>query len=151
MTTNYYYYNDIIAFCIDSMGKLRWEQRIPKTQVSINDFGPYSSYASFVDGQNLHFLFNDAASNYDQTGQFKLGLEEVNPFSLSKNRNVGALVQINLEDGSMHRQVSHQRSEKNILLVPKAFEIDRLHNGLITYGVLGPQETFGYIQLQFAP
>lgn len=151
MTTNYYYYNDIIAFCIDSMGKLRWEQRIPKTQVSINDFGPYSSYASFVDGQNLHFLFNDAASNYDQTGQFKLGLEEVNPFSLSKNRNVGAWVQINLEDGSMHRQVSHQRSEKNILLVPKAFEIDRLHNGLITYGVLGPQEIFGYIQLQFAP
>lgn len=151
MTTNYYYYNDIVAFCIDTAGSLRWEQRIPKTQVSINDYGPYSSYCSYLDNQSFNFIFNDAASNYDQGGQFRQGLEEVNAFSLSRNRNVGAVVRIDLENGQMSRSISHQRSEKNILLVPKAFEFDALRNGIITYGVLGPQEIFGHIQLITKP
>lgn len=151
MTTNYYYYNDIIAFCIEANGQLRWEQRIPKIQVSINDYGPFSSYASFTDGTSLHFIFNDSKANYDATGQFIEQAQGIAAFSLTKQRNVGALVQIDLKSGNSKRQVSHERVTDNILLVPKAFEFDRKNMGLYTYGILGPQQKFGYIQLQAAP
>jgi hypothetical protein len=37
------------------------------------------------------------------------------------------------------------------LLIPKAFEFDIKNRGIYTYGVLGPQEKFGYIRLQTTP
>jgi hypothetical protein len=151
MTTNYYYYNDIVAFCIAPNGQLRWEQRIPKIQVSINDYGPFSSYASFIDSTSLNFIFNDTETNYDENGVFKEGLKEVATFSLSKNKNVGAWVRIDIQTGQMQRQVSHERATENILLIPKAFEFDLQNRGIYTYGVLGPQEKFGYIRLQTTP
>jgi hypothetical protein len=151
MTTNYYYYNDIVAFCIDPSGKLLWENRIPKIQVSINDYGPYSSYASFTDASTLNFIFNDNKANYDPNGFFRNDLKEVASFSLSKNRNVGAWVQIDLKTGQMNRQICHERTNENLLIIPKAFEFDLKNLGLYTYGILGPQEKFGYIHLQTAP
>lgn len=151
MTTNYYYYNDIVAFCIDSSGQLRWEQRIPKIQVSINDYGPFSSYASFIDSTSLNFIFNDSQVNYNENGTFKNDLKEVAAFSLSKNRNVGAWVRIDIQTGQLQRQISHERATENILLIPKAFEFDNKNKGLYTYGILGPQEKFGYIRLQTTP
>lgn len=151
MTTNYYYYNDIVAFCIDSSGRLRWEQRIPKTQVSINDYGPFSSYASFIDSTSLNFIFNDSQVNYDENGSFKNDLNEVATFSLSKSRNVGAWARIDIQTGQIQRQVSHERATENILLIPKAFEFDNKNKGIYTYGILGPQEKFGYINLQTTP
>jgi hypothetical protein len=151
MTTNYYYYNDIVAFCIDAGGQLCWEQRIPKIQVSINDYGPFSSYASFMDSTSLNFIFNDSQANYDENGSFKKDLKEVATFSLSKNRNVGAWVRIDIQTGQLQRQVSHERATENILLIPKAFEFDIKNKGLYTYGILGPQEKFGYIRLQTDP
>ncbi len=151
MTTNYYYYNDIVAFCIDPTGQLRWEQRIPKIQVSINDYGPFSSYASFIDSTSMNFIFNDTETNYDENGVFKEGLKEVATSSLSKNKNVGAWVQIDIQTGQMTRKISHERATENILLIPKAFEFDFKNRGIYTYGVLGPQEKFGYIRLQTTP
>jgi hypothetical protein len=151
LTTNYYYYNDIVAFCIDTNGQLRWEHRIPKSQVSINDYGPYSSYASFTDSRSINFIFNDSRSNYDPTGVFNNSNQEVAQFSLSKQRNVGAWVQIDLQTGHLTRQISHERSTENILLVPKAFAFDYNSQGIFTYGILGPQEKFGYIHLQTSP
>ena len=147
-TYTYYYYNDIVAFCIDSSGHLLWEQRIPKRQFSINDYGPYSSYASFLGDSSICFIFNDTESNYDAYGQFLPTDQEVQTFSLSKNRNVGAFVQINLQTGLMTRQVGHQRKDENTLLVPKAFAYDRKNKGLYTYGIFGPQEKFGYLQFK---
>jgi hypothetical protein len=151
LTTNYYYYNDIVAFCIDTNGQLRWEHRIPKIQVSINDYGPYSYYASFTDGRSLNFIFNDSRSNYDPAGVFNSVKQEVAQFSLSKQRNVGAWVQIDLQTGNLTRQIGHERSTENILLVPKAFAFDYNNQGIFTFGILGPQEKFGYIHLQTTP
>ena len=99
----------------------------------------------------MNFIFNDAAANYDQDGKFRSNLEEVATFSLTRNRNVGAWVRIDLQTGIVERKVSHQRAEQNILLVPKTFEFDVLNHQILTYGVLGPQEIFGYIELQNKP
>ncbi|MFM8659526.1 MAG: hypothetical protein ACKOCQ_06305, partial [Candidatus Nitrosotenuis sp.] len=147
-TYTYYYYNDIIAFFIDTNGQLRWEQRIPKRQYSINDNGPYSSYASFLSDQRICFIFNDSQSNYDENGQFVQNADEVQTFSLSKNRNVGAYVTIDLKTGQQTRQIGHERKDENILLVPKAFTYDRKNKGLYTFGIFGPQEKFGYLQFK---
>jgi hypothetical protein len=147
-TYTYYYYNDIVAFCIDTNGQLLWEQRIPKRQYSVNDYGPYSSYASFLGKQSICFIFNDTELNYDANGQFLQSGHEVATFSLSKNRNVGALVQIDLKTGVQTRQIGHQRKDENTLLVPKAFTFDLKNKGLYTYGIFGPQEKFGYLQFK---
>lgn len=148
MTTNYYYYNDIVAFCIDTNGQLRWEQRIPKIQVSVNDYGPYSSYASFLNDNNLNFIFNDSRSNYNNEGIFNSQIQDLASFSLTKQRNVGAWVLIDLNSGQMKRQIIHERSTDPILLVPKAFVFDTHNLGMYSYGELGPQEKFGYIHLK---
>ena len=99
----------------------------------------------------MHFIFNDSKSNYDEAGNFKNLTQDVASFSLSRQRNVGAWVQIDLKSGNMSRQISYERSNENILLVPKAFEFDRKNIGMYTYGIFGPQEKFGYIQLKTNP
>jgi hypothetical protein len=104
-----------------------------------------------MDSTSLNFIFNDSQANYDENGSFKKDLKEVATFSLSKNRNVGAWVRIDIQTGQLQRQVSHERATENILLIPKAFEFDIKNKGLYTYGILGPQEKFGYIRLQTTP
>jgi hypothetical protein len=104
-----------------------------------------------MDSTSLNIIFNDTETNYDENGVFKEGLKEVATFSLSKNKNVGAWVQIDFQTGQMTRKISHERASENILLIPKAFEFDIKNQGIYTYGVLGPQEKFGYIRLQTTP
>ncbi|MEN9699893.1 MAG: hypothetical protein RLZZ301_1091 [Bacteroidota bacterium] len=148
ISTTYYYYNDIIAFCIDSSGHLKWQQRIPKSQVSINDHGPFSSFACFLSGDHLFFIFNDSESNYGEDGQFNRKQGTVQAFSLSKFKNVGAVAQLDVTNGQQQRYILHQRQDQDILLVPKAFQQDRKNQGIYTYGIYGPQEKFGYLQFK---
>ncbi|MDH5399553.1 MAG: hypothetical protein OEX02_15495, partial [Cyclobacteriaceae bacterium] len=44
-TMYYYYRNDIIIVSFSPEGEIKWLDKIPKTQVTVNDGGLYSSYA----------------------------------------------------------------------------------------------------------
>ncbi|MEO0403979.1 MAG: hypothetical protein AAF193_03835, partial [Bacteroidota bacterium] len=58
-----YIYNDLIAMRLDSAGQQLWQVRIPKQQVSVDDGGPYSSFAFALEQDTVHIWFNDHPDN----------------------------------------------------------------------------------------
>ncbi|MBX9851996.1 MAG: hypothetical protein K2X86_09580 [Cytophagaceae bacterium] len=63
-TTVYkYHYNDIIVININPEGNIQWATKIPKTQITSNDGGFFSSYSMAVASDKLYFVFNDNPKN----------------------------------------------------------------------------------------
>ncbi len=142
----YYYYNDIIAYKIDTTGTFSWVKKIEKDQVSINDGGPYSSFESFVDDGRVYFIFNDNLNNYDANGQF-LNPERLNSANYSKRRNAVSLTSIDLESGESIRTSFLQRDRNNSLVVPKLFTVNYRTRELLIYSISGQREKIGLIDL----
>jgi hypothetical protein len=78
---NHYY--DIGVFSINSDGTLDWQTNMPKSQVSENDDGYYSSFA-FLEANNvLKFLYNEDFYNIGNFVEYN-----VNPNGLIKRQSV---------------------------------------------------------------
>ena len=137
-----YYYNDIIAYKIDSSGVFSWVNKIRKYQVSVNDGGPYSSFESFVDNGQVHFIFNDHIKNYDADGVF-LDDERVHTANYGRNRNAVAIASIDLSSGETERTTFYDDPEKNTLVMPKLFSVNTKTMELWLYSVSGRKEKFG--------
>lgn len=144
-TTYTYYYNDIIAFKVGKDGGFNWLKKINKYQVSSNDGGPYSSYARFIDNGKLCFIFNDHVKNYDEAGRY-LDNDKTYPANFGKNKNVVAIVEVDLEDGNTVRKTFFDRKEITALAVPKLFQIDYKTGEMLLYAVYGKKERFGILQ-----
>jgi hypothetical protein len=66
-TTSYnYYYNDIIVVSIRPDASVKWIKKIPKLQITSNDFGYLSSYALVIANNKLNFIFNDHPKNLEE-------------------------------------------------------------------------------------
>ncbi|MFT5777196.1 MAG: hypothetical protein ACI837_000127 [Crocinitomicaceae bacterium] len=143
----YYYYNDIIAYKIDSSGSFDWVKKIKKYQVSINDGGPYSSFESFVDNGEVHFIFNDNLKNYRESGEF-IDQERIHTANYGRRNNAVSLASINLESGEMKRDMFFDRSENNTLVVPKLFSVNYKTRELWVYSVSGRKEKIGLLHLK---
>jgi len=62
-TTYYYHYNDIIVIDINKDGEINWATKIPKRQVSTNDYGYYSSYVIGVKEDKIYLFYLDHIDN----------------------------------------------------------------------------------------
>ena len=146
-TTYTYYYNDIIAFKVNTDGEFDWLKRISKSQISTNDGGPYSSYARFVDNGKICFIFNDNVRNYDESGKF-IGKEngDVYAANYGKKKNVVAIVELDIDEGELTRKTFFDRQEISALAVPKQFYIDYNTNEMLVYAVYGKKEKFGILK-----
>ncbi|MDB5227275.1 MAG: hypothetical protein JWN78_1468 [Bacteroidota bacterium] len=97
---NYYY--DIGVFSINNDGTLDWQTNMPKSQVSENDDGYFSSFAFFEVDNVLKFLYNEDFYNIGNFVEYN-----VNPNGLTKRQSV-----LNTE-------------KQNVVLVPlKAKQLD---------------------------
>lgn len=143
----YYYYNDIIAYKIDSTGEFSWVKKIEKDQVSVNDGGPYSSFESFVDGNRVYFIFNDNLQNYDEAGNFA-DPERLYSANYSRKRNAVALASVDLDSGDVQRTVFFERDQSKTLVVPKLFTVNYRSGELIIYSVAGAKEKIGVVKLK---
>ena len=143
----YYYYNDIIAYKIDTTGAFSWVKKIEKDQVSINDGGPYSSFESFVENGRVYFIFNDNLSNYNMNGEF-LYPQKLHSANYSRKRNAVSLTSIDLESGESVRTSFLERDRSNTLVVPKLFTVNYRTGELIIYSVAGQKEKIGVIDLK---
>ncbi len=56
--------NDIIVVSIKANGDIDWYQKIPKSQVTHNDYAQYSSYAFARKQDDIYFIFNDHPKNF---------------------------------------------------------------------------------------
>jgi len=144
-TMNYYYYDDIIAFRISSSGELMWQKRIPKSQVSTNDYGEFSSYCSFQSDSSLNFIFNDNQRNYDDFGIYDRTENNYYRFNLSKINNAVALVKIDLNSGEINREVIESRKEFNSIVQPKQFRLNSFNKEILMYSISGSFERFGIL------
>jgi hypothetical protein len=147
-TMNYYYYDDIIAFRISTDGQLIWQKRIPKSQVSTNDYGEFSSYCSFQSDSSLNFIFNDNQRNYDDFGIFDRTENNYYSFNLSKKNNAVALVKIDLTTGEINREVMESRKELNSIVLPKQFRLDSANKEILMYSISGSFERFGVLSFK---
>ena len=145
-TTYTYYYNDVIAYKVGKDGGFDWLAKIDKYQTSTNDGGPYSSYARYINDGKLCFIFNDSDRNYDEKGNHLKG-GRTYAANFGKRRNVVALVEIDLSNGSVERKTLFDRSEINALAVPKLFNVNYTKGEVLLYAVYGRNERFGKLQL----
>lgn len=147
-TINYYYYDDVIAFRISKDGQMVWQKRIPKSQVSTNDYGEFSSYCSFQSEKSLNFIFNDHLKNYDESGIYDRTEDNFYSFNLSKKNNAVALVKIDLETGVITREMMESRKDLDAIVVPKQCRVDHLNKNMLIYSIAGPQERFGILNFK---
>ena len=147
-TTNTYYYNDIIAFRIGLDGKFVWETRIAKQQVSVNDGGPYSSYQSFTNGKELHFIFNDNQRNYDELGEFSQFDGQIYSYNLSRRNNAVAICSINIETGKLERKTLFSRKELSSIVIPKMMKLNQKDKELLLYAITRGKERFGILSFK---
>ncbi|MFM7662525.1 MAG: hypothetical protein ACKO7P_12780, partial [Bacteroidota bacterium] len=143
---NYYYYDDILAFKIGVANNFDWCKTIQKNQSSINDDGPFSSYANYIDNGKFCIIFNDNINNYNSDGEFS-GETSIRPTNFNPRRNAVALVEIDLTTGNASRKSIFKQKEIKSMVLPKLFELNNQNQELILYGVSGSRERFGILKL----
>jgi hypothetical protein len=145
-SVNYYYYDDILAFKIGVNNSFDWCKTIEKSQSSLNDNGPFSSYSNYIDNGKFCVIFNDNVKNYNSAGDFtsENGIRSTN---FNRRRNAVALVEIDLKSGISTRRSIFNQKEINSMVLPKLFTLNRQNQELILYGVSGGRERFGVLKL----
>jgi hypothetical protein len=148
-TTNYYYYYmDIVAFKILKDGSFAWTNRIPKSQISLNDNGPYSSFIAFNNDQKAYLIFNDSKKNYDDANYFNQAQKNVYGFNLNPRKNVVAINSIDLNTGAMERKGFFTRKELSAIVVPKMMKVDWINKEVLLYAINRNREKFGIISFK---
>lgn len=145
---NYYYYMDIIVFKLASDGTYLWGRRIPKNQITMNDYGPFSSFIGFNNQNSAYVLFNDNKKNYDDGGVFSQNNNNIYGLNLSAWRNVVALVSIDLSTGNLERSTMFSGKELSAIVVPKTMKVDWKNKEVLLYAVNRSREKFGLISFK---
>ena len=140
----YYYYNNIIVYKIDSMGRLQWNKIISKNQHSINDGGYYLSFSKYVNDSSIFLIFNDNSKNYTENGVY---LNPSSPKTAYFNswRNAVALVEIDIESGKSKRKSIGGKKNTDTVLVPKLCIENEENKELFLYGKSGNKHRYGRI------
>jgi hypothetical protein len=148
-TVNYhYYFMDIVAFKMDENGRFAWEKRIPKSQVSINDNGSFSSFVAFNNENKAYLIFNDNQKNYDELGTFDRVDEAVAPFTLAPNKNAIAIVTLDVKDGAIRRESLTTRKELSAISIPKLMKVDWKNQQVLLYAMNRNRERFGILSFK---
>jgi len=145
---NYYYYMDVVVFKLAPDGAYMWGKRIPKTQITMNDNGPYSSFVAFNNQQKAYILFNDNKKNYDENGIFLRENSSVYGLNLSAWRNVVSLVTIDLSNGNNDRNTLFTRKDLSAIAVPKLMKVDWKNLEVLLYAINRNREKFGIISFK---
>jgi hypothetical protein len=135
----YYNYNDIIIVNIRPDGEIAWAARIPKSQVSRNDGGIYSSYSMSIVADKLFFIYNEDPRNLDPNRK--------KTYSESPDKSsVVVLAEVNKE-GQVKRAPLFQNKEEGIVTRPKICrQIGRKEMAI--YGESGRAYRFGTLSFE---
>jgi hypothetical protein len=147
-TTYTYYYNDLIVYKINNKGDFDWMKKIKKTQISRNDYGFYSSIASYITNDKINIVFNDNLKNYDDRGKFIEDNNRFYPTSYRKKTNCVSLVEIDLADGNVNRNTFFDRKETKAYAVPKKFSVDYTKKEMLMVLLFGRKEKYGVLSFE---
>ncbi len=138
--TYYYYYNDIIVVDIDSDGTINWTVKIPKTQLSSNDNGFYSSFLMAVHRDKMYMIFNDHLANVNNTTQFQ------KMTSTRSKRNIAASIVTIERDGTWKKQMLFPFSEPGLHFLPK-YSMQLTEDEILLYCYYRGSNRFGKFAL----
>ncbi len=139
-TTVYYLYNDIIVININPDGEIDWTAHIPKYQTSTDDGGFFLSYLLVVNGDKLHFIFNDNPKNLKRLAE---GKRQRSMGSPSKSMAIVATVDGN---GEVVRDKLFNSKEVSAILIPKLSKQTETNEALL-YGIKKRNSRFGRLRL----
>jgi hypothetical protein len=135
----YFNYNDIIVVNIQPDGEIAWSARIPKRQVSVNDFGQYSSYGMSIVADKLYFIYNDDPKNLDPRTT-KIQTENPDKYSVVTIAEVD-------RNGEVKRSPLFQNKENGVVVRPKlSKQVGRRE--LAIYGESGRRYKFGVLSFE---
>jgi hypothetical protein len=135
----YFNYNDIIVVNIQPDGEIAWSARIPKRQVSVNDFGQYSSYGMSIVADKLCFIYNDDPKNLDPRAK-KISAETPDKYSVVTIAEVD-------RNGEVKRSPLFQNKENGVVVRPKlSKQVGRRE--LAIYGESGRRYKFGVLSFE---
>ncbi|MGB0424466.1 MAG: hypothetical protein ACPGED_09085, partial [Flavobacteriales bacterium] len=132
-----YIYNDLVAIQLDEKGKITWNARIPKEQMSVDDNGPYSSFAVANSNGKLILLFNDHPGNTELLAEnSKVRLKPFRSFG----KSVITMVELD-STGNMTRRTLSDSKVGNSIFKPKLFSL--INNGVWLYADYRRDYRFG--------
>lgn len=143
----YYYYNDLLAYKLDSTGTVEWVNRVPKYQQSINDNAIHLSASNIIANNKLYLLFNDHRKNYDDSQHFK-NISFPKMSATSNKNNVIAVTEIDLKTGNSIRKSLPGRNELSTLFIPGLSRENIKDNSLLLYSNQGNKHRFGKLSFQ---
>lgn len=109
-----YNYNDIIVVNINPDGSIAWSTLIPKTQVTRNDGGYFSSYSKAIVRDKIYFVYNNNRRNFDSRGGS-------GDFNFDGRQSIIALTEVN-KNGDFFTYPLFDNREADILTRPKVCE-----------------------------
>ena len=137
-SNTYYIYNDMIAINVNPDMSIKWATKIPKKQITVNDWGIFSSYEYAIVHDKIYLIFNDNPDN----------LQEADPQRI-KNFNgkssVATLITINA-DGKWNKSLLFSNRDEGVILRPKICE-QISDNEFFLYAERGKDYVIGKIDL----
>ena len=110
-TVYYHHNNDLIVIKISKDGEIKWMDKIMKTQ-NVSSTSRYNSYALFVKGESLYFVFNDNEKN------LTIGENEsAYTFSGANKKAIVSVVEL-LPNGKQNRKMLFDVRDERRLLRP---------------------------------
>jgi hypothetical protein len=111
--TYYYHYNDVVVVSFSPDGDVEWFTKVPKRQTSVNDYGYYSSFATFINGDKLHLIYNEHIDNLPREQ-----LNKLKNYSIGDSKGIVAIATIDTE-GNLERKALVSNAEIGTIAIPK--------------------------------
>ncbi|MFI5149889.1 MAG: hypothetical protein ACHQRM_09170 [Bacteroidia bacterium] len=141
----HYYYNDIIVLGFDAKGEIILQKKISKYQHSVNDGGPYASFALADGGDMLHFIYND---NPENTHRSETELDHGHVSSMNNpGHSVVVMVSMDMKGNTQRTQLLDNHSHKNYSWFMPKMNKTLDSNEVILFAQKGRYFRFGRITL----
>lgn len=140
--TNYYYnYLDIVVFSINKDREINWAQRIPKSQITVDDGGFFSSFFVTEANNKFYFMYNDNKENLKvvEPGKAK-------PFGGSMKNSMAVCAIMDVDGGVTKTSLFSTKTEE-VFARPKVFY--ELEDGeIVIYAQRKKKHQYGRIDLR---
>jgi hypothetical protein len=121
-----YHYMDLIVTALSYTGDLKWNVKIPKAQISRDDFGIYSSCVVQYSDSKVHLMYNDAAENVDMTSGKVQGYDP-------GNKGSAVILATVSHDGKLTKKLLLDEGETSVKIRP-AITARLSRNELMLFG-----------------
>lgn len=124
LRNEYYKFNDVLVAYCGPNNSMEWMTRIPKSQYSYNDFGKYSSVASYAIGEKVYLFYNDNSKNLPLlvSGETKANLDGSLYKAINSPDRKGFAIAVSIfSDGTVNGSALFPKNNKKCKIIPELF------------------------------